>query len=140
MRVGIRLAKTEWKSLPDLWSQSTMLCPQNTTCDCPDRASLATSKRCLHGMGSAGAGSLLPARLRRARTICILLPPSCTGHTPCHAFLLTSFLGSDCFLLCEKMWLCQEPPQEQLGNETSLCMHEWFILPFAQAVIEKQWK
>lgn len=135
------MGKTEWKSLPDLWTQSTMLCPQNTTCDCPDSCQcLFCNKQMLLAWHSVSWTGVLPAHLRHARTVCILLPHFSGGHTFSHAFLLASFLGSDCFLSCEKIWLCQEHPQEQLGYETSLCMHEWFILPFTQTVIEKQYK
>lgn len=146
MRVGTRLAKTEWKSLPDLWTQSKILCLWNTTCDCPDTCQcLFCNKQMLFARHGVSWSWVLPARLRRARTACILLPHFCSGHMflsswPFMFFCWLSFLGSDCFWLCEKVWLCQEHPQEQLGNETSLCVHEGFILPFTQAVMENQYK
>lgn len=90
LREGTHLDRTGWKSLPHLWTQYRLLCPQTQTCDCPDSSQpLLATRNCNLNLTLCWSW-ILPAGLRQENAACILVPHFCCCCTPSHAFLLTS--------------------------------------------------
>lgn len=74
VRVWLRQNGNPW--LPDSWTQSTMLCPQNTTYDCPNSCQcLFCNKQMLLALRRVSWSWILPACLRCARTRCASCSP-----------------------------------------------------------------